>query len=89
MIIGSMEVRASQSLSQNISLQDVITCLRGKVIDLSYLITELQAKLEDVVNERNSLKGEFPFSAKFRAIDFYRAPLKCVKSTPANEIRSA
>ena len=46
----SMEIRASQSLSENIKLQDKITCLRDKVIDQSYLISELQAKLENVVN---------------------------------------
>ena len=51
----SMEIRASQSLSENIKLQDEFICLRDKVIDQSYLISELQAKLENVVNERNSL----------------------------------
>ena len=51
----SMEIGASQSLSENVKLQDEIICLRDKVIDQSYLISELQAKFENVVNERNSL----------------------------------
>ena len=51
----SLEIRASQSLSENVRLQEEITRFRDKAIDQSYLISELQAKLEDVVNERNSL----------------------------------
>ena len=49
-----MEIRASQSLSENVRLQEEITRLQNKAFDHSYLIIELQAKLEDVVNERTS-----------------------------------
>ena len=51
----SMVIRASQSLSENVRLQEEIIHLRDKAFDQSYLISELQAKLEDVLNERNSL----------------------------------
>ena len=51
----SMVIRASQSLSENVRLQEETIHLRDKAFDQSYLISELQAKLEDVLNERNSL----------------------------------
>jgi predicted RNase H-like nuclease (RuvC/YqgF family) len=51
----SYEIRSSRTLNENLSHKEEISRLKEKIKNQSYFISDLDTKLKELNNERNSL----------------------------------